>query len=146
MKESPIFARTYDLLLWLIPQTLKFPREHRFTMAQRVQDVALDFQERIIEAALSDDQREDDHLARADVALTKLRFYLRLCKDLQLLSLGQYEHVSRMVVEVGKLLGGWRKKLIGTGQKKPCAAWRLVEQQSEQRPLRLPQQEQPRQP
>lgn len=116
MKESPIFARTYDLLLWLIPQTLKFPREHRFTMAQRVQDVALDFQERIIEAGLSNVQHQDDHLARADVYLTKLRFYLRLCKDLELLSLGQYEHVSRMVVEIGKLLGGWRKKLIGTGQ------------------------------
>ena len=116
MKESPIFARTYDLLLWLIPQTLKFRREHRFTMAKRVQDVALDFQERIIEAALSDKQRQDDHLAQADVVLTKLRLYLRLCKDLQLLSLGQYEHVSRMVVEIGKLLGGWRKKFIGTGQ------------------------------
>ena len=111
MKESPIFARTYDLLLWLIPQTLKFPREHRFTTAQRVQDVALDFQERIVEAALSDVQHRDDHLTRADVDLTKLRFYLRLCKDLQLLSLGQYEHVSRMVVEIGRLLGGWRKKL-----------------------------------
>lgn len=111
MKESPIFARTYDLLLWLIPQTLKFPREHRFTMAQRVQDVALDFHERIIEAGLSNGQRRGDHLARADVDLTKLRFYLRLCKDLQLLSLGQYEHVSKMVVEIGRLLGGWRKKL-----------------------------------
>jgi hypothetical protein len=112
VKESPIFARTYDLLLWLIPQTLKFPREHRFTMAQRVQDVALDFQERIIEAGLSNGQRQDDHLSRADVDLTKLRFYLRLCKDLQLLSLGQYEHVSRMVMEIGKLLGGWRKKFV----------------------------------
>jgi hypothetical protein len=111
MKESPIFVRTYDLLLWLIPQTLKFPREHRFTMARRVQDVALDFQERIIEAALSDEQHQDDYLACSDVDLTKLRFYLRLCKDLQLLSLSQYEHVSRMVAEIGKLLGGWRKKL-----------------------------------
>jgi hypothetical protein len=136
VKESPLFARTYDLLLWLIPQTLKFPREHRFTMAQRVQDVTLDFQERIIEAALSDAQRQDDHLAQADVDLTKLRLYLRLCKDLQLLSLGQYEHVSRMVVEIGKLLGGWRRKFVGTGQWKPGVAGRLVEQQSEQRPLR----------
>ena len=144
MKESPIFARTYALLLWLIPQTLKFRREHRFTMAKRVQDVALDFQERIIEAALNDAEHQDDRLAQADIDLTKLRFYLRLCKDLELLSLGQYEHVSRMAVEIGNLLGGWRKKFIGTGQKKPCAAWRLVEQQSEQRPLRLPQQEHPR--
>ena len=25
--ESPIFARSYDLLRWLIPLTLKFPRQ-----------------------------------------------------------------------------------------------------------------------
>ena len=111
MKESPIFARTYDLLLWLIPQTLKFPREHRFTLARRVQDAALDFQERIIEAGLSKGQTRAERLARADVDLAKLRFYLRLGKDLELLSRGQYEHVSRMVVGVGRLLGGWRKSV-----------------------------------
>jgi hypothetical protein len=26
------------------------------------------------------------------------------------MSMGQYEHVSRMVVEIGKLLGGWQRK------------------------------------
>jgi hypothetical protein len=30
---------------------------------------------------------------------------------LKLLSIGQYEHVSKMVVEEGKLLGGWLKSL-----------------------------------
>jgi hypothetical protein len=110
MKESPLFVRTYDLLLWLIPQTLKFPREHRFTMAQRVQNAAMDFQELIIEAGLSKGKLRISSLIRADVELTKLRFHIRLCKDLRLFSLGQYEHVSRMVVEVGQLLGGWRKK------------------------------------
>lgn len=110
MKESPIFARTYDLLLWLIPHTVKFPRVHRFAMAQRVQDTAFEFHERLIEAGSSDGNVSSTHLARADVELTKLRFYIRLCKDLRLLSLGQYEHVSRMIVELGKLLGGW----IGT--------------------------------
>lgn len=50
-------------------------------------------------------------LLQADVTLTKLRLYLRLCHDLDLLSRGQYEHVSRSVDEIGRLLGGWRKLL-----------------------------------
>ena len=107
MRESPIFVRTYDLLLWLIPRTLKFPREHRFTTAQRLLDTAMDFQESIIEAGLRKNGLRCKYLAQADVDLTKLRFYLRLCQDLCLFSLGQYEHVSRMVVEIGRLLGGW---------------------------------------
>jgi hypothetical protein len=48
-------------------------------------------------------------LDQADTELVKLRLYLRLCRDLELLSPGQYEHVARMINEVGRLLGGWLK-------------------------------------
>jgi hypothetical protein len=108
MNESPIFARTYDLLLWLIPQTLKFPRVHRFVLAERVQCTALDLQEHLLDATVG--SRTAIALERADVTLAKLRLYLRLCHDLELLNVGQYEHVSRMVAEIGRLLGGWRKR------------------------------------
>jgi hypothetical protein len=112
MKESPIFAKTYDLLRWLIPATTKFPREHRFVLAAAVQQTTLHFQEHIIEAARAEDPCPG--LCRADTELTKLRVYLRLCRDLKLLSPGQYEHVARMVNEVGRLLGGWLKGAQGT--------------------------------
>jgi hypothetical protein len=111
MKQSPVFARTYDLLLWLIPRTTKFPREQRFVLGKAVQETALRFQEALIEAALARGQFQQQALARADVNLTKLRFYLRLCQDLQLITLRQYRHVAEMVAEVGRLLGGWRKKV-----------------------------------
>lgn len=107
MKQSPIFSKTYDLLRWLLPVTVKFPREHRFVLAAAVQETALHFQERIIEAARAADPRPG--LQQADTDLTKLRLYLRLCRDLKLLSPGQYEHVARLVNEVGRLLGGWIK-------------------------------------
>jgi hypothetical protein len=32
MEESPIFTKTYDLLLWLIPTTQKFPKDQRFVL------------------------------------------------------------------------------------------------------------------
>jgi hypothetical protein len=107
MKESPIFTRTYDLLRWLIPMTVKFPRQQRFVLAEAVQRTALGFQERLIEAARASDPLP--LLRQADTELTKLRFYLRLCQDLQLMSLGQYRHAAGMVNEVGRLLGGWIK-------------------------------------
>jgi hypothetical protein len=110
MKQSPIFTRTYDLLRWLIPMTVKFPRQQRFVLAVKIQRVALQFQDEIIEAAYSAEPLP--RLKQADVTLTKLRLYLRLCRDLELISLGQYAHVSRMVSEVGRLLGGWQKKQV----------------------------------
>lgn len=109
MNESPIFSKTYDLLLWLIPATTKFPREQRFVLARAVQETALHFQEDLIDAGLSGGKTQFRALARADVNLTKLRFYLRLCRDLGIITPRQYQHVAAMVTEVGRLLGGWRR-------------------------------------
>jgi hypothetical protein len=109
VKESPIFTRTYDLLRWLIPLTCKFPRAHRFVLAARLQETALRFQELLIEAGRS--QAPAPILAQADADLTKLRLYMRLCRDLELVKFNQYEHGSRLVDEVGRLMGGWIKSV-----------------------------------
>jgi hypothetical protein len=109
VKESPIFTRTYDLLRWLIPMTIKFPRSQRFVLAEAVQRTALRFHERIIEAAHAAEPLPVLH--QADVDLTKLRVYLRLCCDLKLMSTGQYGHAAKMVDETGRLLGGWIKSV-----------------------------------
>jgi hypothetical protein len=108
--EMVIFARTYDLLLWLLPHCERFPKNQRFVITRRLQDAALDFQEAIFEAnALSGEQRLM-RLRAADAHLGKLRLYLRLVQQWDWLSGGQYEHVSRMVAGIGKLLGGWIKQ------------------------------------
>ena len=107
MKESPIFSRTYDLLLWIMTITVKFPRQHRFVLARTVQKTALQFQENLIEASKRRDVASS--LQKADIELAKLRTHLRLCRDLKLIDMGQYEHVSRMLAEIGRLLGGWMK-------------------------------------
>ena len=109
MKESPIFTKTYDFLLWLLPVTTKFPREYRFLLTKAVQETALRFQERLIEASVGRGKTTTRALAQADVELVKLRHYLRLCFDLKLLRDNQYQHASRSVAEIGRLLGGWRK-------------------------------------
>ncbi len=109
MKQSPIFTRTYDLLRWLFPLTVKFPRQHRFVMAAKLQRTGFKFQDRLIKAAYSAEPLP--RLKKADVTLTKLRLYLRLSRDLELISLGQYAHGIRMVSEIGRLLGGWQKSL-----------------------------------
>ncbi len=39
MKESPIFIKCYELIMWILQHTPKFPRSQRFLMAQH-EDVA----------------------------------------------------------------------------------------------------------
>lgn len=105
--EMVIFTRSYDLLHWLLPKCDSFPRLYRSTVTQRLMDAALDFQEALLEAEAYRDKIRLRHLRAADVHLSKLRLYLRLAHQWGWLNAGQYEHVSRMVAEIGKLLGGW---------------------------------------
>lgn len=106
-EEMVIFARTFDLLNWLLPKVERFPKLYRSTVTQRLMDATLDFQEDILAAQAFDDKIRLRHLRQADAHLNKVRLYLRLVQQWGWLSLGQYEHVSRMVAEVGRLLGGW---------------------------------------
>jgi four helix bundle protein len=112
-ETSPLFARTFDLLTWLLQRTQSFPRSQRFVVTQRLQNAALDFQELIIDADAARGAERRDVLRRADGALNKVRLYLRLCREWEWLTPGQYEHAARMVAEVGRLLGGWIKT-VGT--------------------------------
>ena len=109
-----IFTRTYDLLTWLIPRTMGFPRSQRFVVTKRLQDAALDFQERIIEANRLRGRSRLERLREADSALDKVRLYLRLSVRWEWLSERQYHHSSQMVKEIGSLLGGWIKQTSGT--------------------------------
>jgi hypothetical protein len=50
--------------------------------------------------------------------LTTLRLYLRLAYQWAWLNIGQYEHVSKMVEEIGRLLGGWLLRGVGEDEMK----------------------------
>jgi hypothetical protein len=118
-KDLVIFTQTYDLLTWLLPQCERFPRNQRFVVTQRLQAAALDFQEAIFEANARNGARRLEHLLAADAQLNKLRLYLRLSRQWNWLSSGQYEHVSRMVASVGRLLGGWIRQTRSTSRSGP---------------------------
>jgi len=113
METSPLFARTFDFLSWLLPRTQSFPRPQRFTVTQRLQNAALDFQELIVEAEAARGAARLEKLRSADAALNKVRLYLRLTREWNWLTSGQYQHAAQMIAEMGRLLGGWLKT-VGT--------------------------------
>jgi len=108
--EMPLFTKTQEFLNWLVPATNHFPRLHRHTVTRRLLDAALDFQEAIMEANSQRDAARLDYLIYADADLGKVQHYLRLAHGWHWLTPGQYQHASRMTVEMGKLLGGWQKQ------------------------------------
>ena len=111
--EMVIFTRTFDLLTWLLPHCERFPKAQRYLVVQRLGDAALDFQEALFHANAQRGDQRIAHLRDADGYLTALRLYLRLAYQWAWLDSGQYEHVSKLVEEIGRLLGGWIKQSSG---------------------------------
>ncbi len=105
--DLPIFVAWTEFVKWLLPVTEKFPRRVRFSFADRINNLALDVVEDLVEARYAKDKRA--LLKKANLRLEKLRILLRLCHDFKYLSYNSYEHALRSINEAGRMLGGWMK-------------------------------------
>lgn len=106
MKQSPIFSKTYDFILWLLNHTESFPKSERFRMGKRLEDSAFEFYELLIQATRTS-KRKRQVLLDADLVLDQLRLYMRLSHARKLTSQSQYEYTAASLTEIGRLLGGW---------------------------------------
>jgi len=109
-RQSPIFSKTSDYLLWLLQHTEKFPKSERFRMARRLEETAFEFYELLVKAARTK-QDSRQILVEADLELEKLRLYTRLAQARKLTSIRQYQYAAGQMMEIGRLLGGWIKSL-----------------------------------
>ena len=83
----------------------------RFTFANRIDTLALDVVEDLVEARYS--RNKTEILKRANLRLEKIRVLLRLCHEEQFLSHDAFEFAIRGVDETGRMLGGWVKQQEG---------------------------------
>lgn len=106
-KEVDAITKLYDFILWLIPKLEKFPRSQKFLLADRIETLLLDILELLVGAAYS--KNKIPLLRDVNLKLEKLRYLVRLSKDLKLLNIKSYEFSSRALDEIGKTIGGWIK-------------------------------------
>ncbi len=109
--DLPVFVKWMEFLEWLLAATDKFPKKARFSFCQRIEGIALDVVEDLVEARYSRDKRAT--LRRANLRLEKLRVLLRLSHKMRYLSHDGYAHATKAVNEAGKMLGGWIKQQEG---------------------------------
>ena len=103
--DLPVFTKWMELVEWLLPTTEKFPKKVRFSLSQRIDNLALDVVEDLVEARYS--RRKEEVLARANLRLEKLRVLLRVSYQQKHLPSRQYEHAMKALYNVGQMIGGW---------------------------------------
>ena len=106
-ETGPALHAHYRFILWLVPAVARFPRSQKFLLGDRIQGLALDVLEALIEATYT--RQRDRLLARANLGIEKLRFLFRLAWDLQYLDARRYEFAARTLDETGRKIGAWRK-------------------------------------
>jgi len=100
-------TKAYDLVREMTRRVGKFPRESRFILGDRILNNVYDVLELLIEAKYTKEKRL--LLDRANLKLEQMRYQVRLAHDERWMSTHQYEVAARLVDEVGRLVGGWRK-------------------------------------
>ena len=70
-----------SLLTWTVERAAKFPREHKFTIGDRLIETCLDVTSHLLEAAYRRDKRGD--LAAASRGLIRVRVLARLARQLR---------------------------------------------------------------
>ncbi|MEA2103028.1 MAG: diversity-generating retroelement protein Avd [Candidatus Cloacimonadota bacterium] len=108
MNEVKILPALYDLIVWFSPKLSNYPKKYKYTLGDRILSIKLDILENIIDAKYSG-KKKSYFLRKANLQLEKLRFLIRLSKDLQCISIKQYEQTAKRINEIGKMVGGWEK-------------------------------------
>ena len=112
MAESDnLLTKLQGLLVYLIPQLNKFPRDQKFVLGDRIETKLLEVQESCLRAYYGREKRA--HLIEANMTLEITRHLVRLAHALRLLSHHTCAVISEQVDEVGRMLGGWLRSLSG---------------------------------
>ena len=106
-KELPVILKWQDFLTWLFPATAKFPKRVRMSFSQRIEELALDVLDQLVQARYAKNKKP--YLHQANLCLERLRILLRLAQKLHYMAYSAYEYALRSINEAGKMLGGWMK-------------------------------------
>ncbi len=107
--DIPIFKKTYDLYKDFYSFRNGVPKQDRFTIWQKCENIILEVLENIIYASQLSKAEKLPILQKASVKLNFLRVFLRLCKETKILDSKKYIRLEENVDEIGRMLGGWIK-------------------------------------
>jgi len=106
-----LFKKIYDLNMYLSSMVSKFPKTYRYSLGDRIEEKSLDMIDLIIlisECRSGVDTKK--YLKQLSVQKERIQIYVRMASDLNIIDKRKYIYVSGLLVEIGKIIGGWIKK------------------------------------
>lgn len=107
MEELKILQKTFNMMDYAYKALAQYPKSEKFSLCADIKKCMDTIMERIIEA--NKKYYKKTTLQELDVEVEKLKTYIRLSYNLGFLPIKKYEIWSGLVVEIGKMVGGWIK-------------------------------------
>jgi len=106
-EPAVVVQKAYDWTLWIIPKVQKFPKAYRFSIGQRLETASLELLMNLVDATYQ--ARNAGSLGAAVREVNRVRYLVRLAKDLRVINLDAHEFAAKAMDEVGRMAGGWLK-------------------------------------
>lgn len=102
--ELPIIEQTRDLILWYVPLLNRLPRDHRFTLGERIINSLYELLEELVRARYA--KQKLAQLQAINLRLEKLRYQTKLLLaklllDLKLIDAQRFHHGAKLTNEAG---------------------------------------------
>ena len=102
-----VVQKAYDWALWIIPKVEKFPKSYRFSIGQSLVTASIELLMNLVDATYQ--VRNAGSLGAAVREVNRIRYLVRLAKDLRVMDLRGHEFAAKAMDEVGRMAGGWLK-------------------------------------
>lgn len=106
-KELPIYKLTYDLLMQITQATRNFPKDYKFSLAQKLREECIDMVVCVYRANSA--KNKVPHLQTLLEKLEVVNLMMRLCKDLRLLTVKQFSSMVVITDSLSRQSAGWSK-------------------------------------
>ena len=107
--DIPILRKAYDLFMFFYSLRLTVPKQDRYTIWQKCENLLIELLEGILLASQQSSASKLPTLERASVQLNFLRLLIRLMKDVKAIDNKKYILIEAHLDEIGRMLGGWIK-------------------------------------
>lgn len=106
-QHLPIYKTGYELLGQVVRATKEFPREHKFTLGQRLRDEVIDVLVLVYRANSQKDKTPV--LAEILERVLVIELIVRLCHDQRILARKSYASLTEMVESLARQTEGWKR-------------------------------------
>lgn len=111
-KDFIIYNKMLTVIAWLFVKVNTFPKKQRFVLGQQIQNSAVECLKLIVKTNESKNDKDKlSYLSELNTELEILRSLLRVSYEVGFLKGTSLGYGINMIDEIGRMCGGWMKKI-----------------------------------